>query len=454
MRDWRASSRVARHWRQVNGAAPSIVCGLCPRQCEVGDGSFGFCRVRGSTGGEFHTFNYGKSVAVTEEVIETEAIYHFSPGARTLSLGSVGCMMSCDFCQNWDTSQVKHLDTEIVCEYSPEEIIEICRSNDIGIISFTYNDPVVWHEYVLDVSREASRNGIRTLYKSALYLQQEPAGELLENIDIFSISLKSMDDGFYRRFAGGSLAPVLDRIKEIHASGRHLEISQLIIPGRNDRAEDVRRTVGWILDYLGCEVPLHFVGFHPAYRYTSVGRTSRESLLLAREIALGAGVRYCYLGNLFETGINDTICACGNKLVRRYGLEALTIGITETGARCADCGTRTPIKHPIVTDTGMSVDRGLLTRMKSTFLAWTQDAQAAHLRLRGLRGPASIHVLHDVSGRAETHRLESRLARVIVARKTEADTGVKIYWDGPGELQILPVLDRAHYPTGGDEEHE
>ena len=160
--EWKETSRVAMHWHN-HPTSNKIVCTLCPRNCKTQVGQMGFCKVRGNVMGEFHTFNFGKSVTATQECIETEAVNHYMPGARILSLGNIGCMMACSYCQNWQTSQVKYLDNKNVFEYTPEQVIQMAKANHIDAISWTYNDPVVWHEFVLETSRLAKQEGSTTL---------------------------------------------------------------------------------------------------------------------------------------------------------------------------------------------------------------------------------------------------------------------------------------------------
>ena len=462
---WRENPRIADYWHPADEAG-RVECALCPRHCKPRDGQSGACRVRGNLGGQLHTFNYGKSVAATEEVIETEAVYHFSPGRRILSLGNIGCMMACDFCQNWKTSQVRQLDPGVVKSYTPDEILEICEKHGIRMISWTYNDPVVWHEFVRDTSRLAQRRGIRTLYKSAFYIEDAPARELIDCVDIFSLSLKSMSENFYRRITKGELAPVLERIKLIHRSGRHVEISQLLIPERNDALEDIRKTIRWVLDNVGDEVPLHFVGFHPAYKYTRVERTSVESLLQARDVARSAGIKYCYLGNVYREGVSDTHCGrCGQTLVARYGLTSSVVGITREGT-CTACGRRAPIRFPFE---GRATSAAALNRIHSETsetserqcarFRWTPDVSSVHLTVsEGLtddRGqPVEVTIRHLDSPRVRRCRLGEGLERVIVSRRADGDREILITWNAPRRVRILPVLDRAHFPVGGQDEHE
>jgi len=183
-------------------------------------------------------------------------------------------MLNCDFCQNWQTSQVRYLDKDNVRFYSPQNIVDLCVANNIDIISWTYNDPVVWHEFVLDTAHLASIYGIKNLYKSSLFIEIKPLKELIGVIDIFSISLKSMSSDFYRKYTKGRLTPVLEAIKEISKhKEKHIEISQLVVPGLNDDGTDAKKTAKWVIDNIGPNIPVHFVGFHPAYKYTKEKKT-------------------------------------------------------------------------------------------------------------------------------------------------------------------------------------
>jgi len=405
----------------------------------------GFCRVRGPRDGAWHTFNYGKSVAVTREVIETEAVYHYRPGAPILSLGNVGCMMACSFCQNWETSQVRHLDTAVVETYTPEDVVRIAADHGIDVISWTYNDPVVWHEFVMDTSRLAHSAGIRTLYKSAFYIEEAPAAELIDVIDIFSISLKSMDPEFYRKITRGRLTPVLERIRQVHRSGRHLEISQLVVPGLNDNMDDIRATVHWVLENVGDSVPLHFVGFHPAFKYTDAERTSVATLRAARAVALEAGVRHCYLGNVNTPDHCSTHCeSCGHVLVSRYGLHTRVAGI-DTGGRCAACGADTPVVEPWHRSSLDPSAPGAARYGKASSFDWSDGVNSVHVA--GTNGSTRVRVVHKPTGRIEEFPLTRDLTRVIVSRAAENETGIRVEWESPGDILLHPILDRAHFPV-------
>jgi len=443
--NWHNTSQTASHW---HSDVDRVTCSLCPRHCRPRDGQTGFCKVRGPINGTMKTFNYGRSVAATEEVIETEAVNHFQPGARILSLGNVGCMMSCTFCQNWETSQIKHLDLSVVKNYKPEDVINLCLTHNIDIISWTYNDPVVWHEFVIDTSRLANRHGIRTLYKSAFYIEERPVEELIACIDIFSISLKSMNDDFYRKVTKGRLQPVLDRIEQVFHSGKHLELSQLVIPELNDNNEDFESTVRWITEKLGIHIPLHFVAFHPAYKYNHVGRTPIKTLERAHDLAIKSGIEHCYLGNVYKPNLNNTYCKkCNATLVTRYGLTAKVNNLTKD-SHCTQCGHLSPIIEPYGTTNMETIDNTHKTQIQLTHF-WQNDVKSAHINQTNNNEHAltTITVTPINGGRPLTRTLGNGLDRIIISKQNEADHGFTVAWDGNATFEILPVLDRAHFPV-------
>lgn len=450
---WMRERHPAWHWEKAD-AGNHVVCKLSPRNCRIADGHMGHCGVRGNVDGELFSFNYGKSVEATMEFIETEAVYHYRPGARILSLGNIGCMMSCDFCQNWRTSQARHLDPREVRHYTPEEVVEACKITGISVISWTYNDPVVWQEFVVETSRLAQANGIVTLYKSAFYIEPAAVDELIGCIDIFSISLKSMEDRFYRKFTGGArLQPVLDMIERVHASDRHLEISQLLITGRNDCAEEIAKTNHWVLEHLGDRVPLHYVAFHPAYLYVDTVRTRPETLLMAREMATEAGIRHCYIGNMFRAGVADTHCGgCGRLLVSRYGLQARVVGIDHAGC-CVDCGTTSDICDPLGGVAGQEVTLDRDPSAQKWEFRWNAEAQSVHIEVCRQTDGACPIVVERLGVDSTQHRiyvLGGILRRVIVSKQADTEIGIVVFAPGYAEVQFFPVLDRAHFPTSTD----
>ncbi len=443
--DWRNEPITASHWQFLEDKN-KVECKLCPRHCELKEGQDGFCRVRGNQGNELKSFNYGKAIPATIETIETEAIYHHSPGARILSMGNIGCMMACSFCQNWQTSQIKHLDNKNVVVYSPEEVIELALKNDIDIISWTYNDPVVWHEFVLDTSRLAQKNNIKTLYKSALYIESKPLDELIEVIDIFSISLKSMDDEMYRKISKARLEPVLRGIKQIYDSGKHLEVSQLVVTDLNDDGVDAKKTAEWMLKNLDSSIPLHLVGYHPAFRYKAK-RTSLETLLKAREIAITAGIEYCYLGNVYAENVSNTHCkTCSQKLVDRFGLTIKVSGLNEK-SECENCGELSPIVHP-KSQKEEEIKTYDYTEEQYFDIKWDSEINALHLVVEDpTKDQIILQVERQPSSKVEYFELNVGLERIILTKSEENETSIRLGANSSNTLHCLPVLDRAHFPT-------
>jgi pyruvate formate lyase activating enzyme len=444
--NWKENSRVAMHWH-TNEQGNKIVCDLCPRHCQTQAGQMGFCKVRGNVDGTFHTFNFGKSVTATQECIETEAVNHFMPGARILSLGNIGCMMACSYCQNWQTSQIKHLNDANVFEYTPEQVIELAVSNDIKVISWTYNDPVVWHEFVLETSKLAKAAGLTTLYKSALYIELEPLRELIEVIDIFSISLKCMDDAIYRKENKGKLQPVLDAIELIAASDRHLEISQLVVTGLNDDGTDAIKTARWMREKLKPEVPLHLVAYHPSFKYKKP-RTELATLLKLRELVLNEGLEYVYLGNVYADDMSNTYCkSCSHLLVERFGLSVQVPGLDAHG-NCKNCQTPSVIRDALG---GQPSEKPVLTPFiaEQTYaFEWNEEIRSVHIFLeRPQKDTVRIQLKRMPSNTVQYLEFNEGLERIILSKSSAEETQLIIETACQTPLHILPVLDRAHFPV-------
>lgn len=442
-------SRPARLYRKL--ADDRVQCFLCPRNCTLSKEKYGFCNVRKNEHGELVTLNYGVSVQLTEEVIETEACFHFHPGARILSLGNIGCMMTCEFCQNWATSQAAFVQQEDIRRYTPEQVVETALAHGINVLSWTYNDPVVWHEFVLDTARLARKHGMLNLYKSAFYIGPEAVDELHEVIDIFSLSLKSMDPAFYMKMTKARLDPVLDAIRQVHGWGdRHLEISNLMVTGANDNLAEAGKVAAWMLKDLGADVPLHFVRFHPAFRYLGVPRTDVEFLKSARRLALDMGMKHVYLGNVFEVGDwSNTSCAgCGAVLVNRFGLRATTEGLDEAG-NCRACGARSPIvlRPPDRAESAAATPASYAHRLTHF---WTGDTRSGHVDLRNVTATDQQVLLQPdlrvAAGRTITLR-PGEPWRFLASKEHADSPGMAVCHPEGVEAKVWEVLDRAHFPT-------
>lgn len=449
--------KQALHYAPVKNE-DTVHCGLCPRECLVQAGSTGFCGVRTNQEGTLYTCNYGLSVSMTEELIETEAVYEYLPGERILSLGNVGCMMKCDFCQNWETSQIQHLDPLVVTKQSPRDVVDAALKRNIKVLSWTYNDPVVWHEFVLETAKLAKAQGLINLYKSAFYISEKAVEDLLEAIDVFSISLKSLSPEFYAKYTKAELAPVLEAIKLVARSDAHLELSNLVVPGANDSKQDFVDIANWVLDNLGPDVPLHFVRFHPSYKYLHVDRTPIDVLKTARETALQMGIKSVYLGNIFEEGLADTCCKkCGSVLINRFGYKVELTGI-DRGGLCTECRTQSAI---LVNGSGCGDDfMNLFSEAQSASqysrtidFDWSAEESALHIscdhdirqvavRVRHLPGGVEqVTVLGDLHGvsRIQTSQLDKDEKAVRIDMYSDEDLS--------DAINIFPLLDRAHYPV-------
>lgn len=444
--EWKETSREAMHWH-YDETKNKVICTLCPRHCQTQSGQMGFCKVRGNVLNELHTFNFGKSVMATQECIETEAVNHFMPGARILSLGNIGCMMSCTYCQNWQTSQVKHLDNKNVFEYTPEQVVQLAITNNIKVISWTYNDPVVWHEFVLETSKLAKEHGLITLYKSAIYIEQKPLKELIEVIDIFSISLKCMNDEVYRKQTKGKLQPVLDAIKLIGDSGRHLEISQLVVTELNDDGVDARLSAKWIVENVGAHVPFHLVAYHPSFKYDKP-RTQLDTLLKLREIAIEEGIQYCYLGNVYADGVSNTKCKkCDHVLVDRFGLSVHVPGIDEHG-NCKNCGHASPITLPLDgQEQHVSFDLPFNSKQKYEY-EWNSEVKSLHISvIEPTTDKIILKVTRVPQNKIQFIELNEGLERIILSKSETNEQTIVIEANTDKQIHYLPVLDRAHFPV-------
>lgn len=322
-----------------------IICDLCPRHCKIQKNSTGFCKVRKNIDGKLYAQSYGKATHFAMEKIETEAIYHALPGSKILSMGNFGCNLNCLYCQNWVYSQFEYTPEKEIFTYSADQVVDFCVKNNVRIISWTYNDPAVWLEFVLDVSKKAKKEGILILFKSAFYLTSEAIDLLLDVVDIFAVSIKSMDEEYYKKFTFGTLPPVLEGAKKVYKAGKHIEISNLVVTGISDNNENYDKIIDFVLNELGPEVPLHFTRFHPDYKYTEVEKTSELAVIEAVKRARNRGIKYAYTGNMFETEYMNTYCMnCNELLVKRIGLEAYPMPSLSGDGRCKCCNTYSEIK--------------------------------------------------------------------------------------------------------------
>ncbi len=322
--------KVADYW-EYNSDSDRIVCTLCPWTCRLNDGSAGVCGVRVRNGEKLYSLNYGRPAALAVDPIEKKPLYHFLPGTDIFSLGTYGCNLSCSFCQNWHLSRGS--DSDSLPDHSPESIIQMTKQHACPSVAFTYNEPVIFAEYVRDIARIARQEQIRTVVVSNGYVSPAVRETLFENIDAANIDLKSFDPNFYRHETGGRLEAVLDTLRFLVERDIHVEITTLLIDGLNTDDDLLKREFEWIASNLSPLVPLHLSAFHPAGDMMDRQATRPQTLINARVLANEAGLPYVYLGNV--AGIdNDTRCRnCNRVLIRRTGYAAIAV----EGQGC-ECG--------------------------------------------------------------------------------------------------------------------
>jgi len=331
-----------------------LLCTLCPRYCKIGDGQPGFCFIRQNRGGRLVQLGYGRSTGFAIDPVEKKPLNHFFPGTPILSFGTAGCNLGCKFCQNWDISKAK-LDEEGLQGNRPEDVVALAQGNGCPSIAYTYNDPVIWAEYVIDISRAARAAGVKNVLVTAGYVTDEARPELYANADAANVDLKAFSEDFYRKTTSSHLEPVLETLKWIARTGTTwLEVTTLLIPGHNDGDDELARMTAWFHANLGPDVPLHFTAFHPDFKMLDVPPTPPETLRRARAIAIAAGLRYVYVGNVHDPEGQTTYCArCARPLIARDWYSIAHYAVVD-GA-CRHCGHPLPGRsgaEPVAPRTG------------------------------------------------------------------------------------------------------
>jgi pyruvate formate lyase activating enzyme len=324
-----------RYWRRL--ADGRVQCDLCPRACRLHEGQAGFCFVRACEGGDIVLTAYGRSSGISVDPIEKKPLFHFRPGTAVLSFGTAGCNLGCLYCQNWDISRSREIDT-LSRAASPERIATAAQALGCESVAFTYNDPVIFHEYAIDVAAACHDLGLGSVAVTAGYVCAEPRAEFYRFMDAANVDLKSIRESFYERVCLGHLQPVLDTLTYLKRETKvWLEITHLVIPGENDSDEDFDALTRWMAEHLGPDVPLHLTAFHPDYRMLDHPPTRRATLRRAWTIATGNGLRYVYTGNVRDPERETTRChQCGAALVGRDGYRLTQWTLAE--GRCRACG--------------------------------------------------------------------------------------------------------------------
>jgi pyruvate formate lyase activating enzyme len=330
----------ARYWHALDDGR--IQCDVCPRFCRLHDRQRGLCFVRARAGDRLVLTTYGRSSGFCIDPIEKKPLDHFLPGTPVLSFGTAGCNLTCKFCQNWDISKARAFD-RLQDLASPEAIAQAAVDSGCRSVAFTYNDPVIFLEYAVDVAQACRARGIKTVAVSAGYVSPEPRVELFRHMDAANIDLKGFTEGFYKNLCTARLAPVLETLEYLKRETEvWFEITTLLIPGENDSAQEIAAECRWVMDHLGPDVPLHFTAFHPDWKMTEARPTPPATLRLARRIAMDAGLRYVYTGNIHDPAGQATYChGCGAALIGRDGYDITAWEVSADGA-CLACGARCP----------------------------------------------------------------------------------------------------------------
>ena len=331
---------AARHWHGLEDGR--IQCDVCPRYCKLNEGQRGLCFVRGRQDDRIVLTTYGRSSGFCVDPIEKKPLNHYLPGTPILSFGTAGCNLTCKFCQNWDISKARELD-RLQDAAAPEDIVRAAVATGSRSIAYTYNDPVIFLEYAVDVAKAARERGIKNVAVTAGYIAAKAREELYAWMDATNVDLKAFSEEFYKRLCTGKLGAVLETLEYLKTeTGVWFEITTLLIPGHNDSAEEVKRLSEWILARLGPDVPLHFTAFHPDYKMLNVPHTQRGTLTRARDIAREVGLHFVYTGNVHDERGQSTYCpGCGERVIGRDWYAITAWRLTGQG-RCAKCGRAIP----------------------------------------------------------------------------------------------------------------
>jgi pyruvate formate lyase activating enzyme len=331
-----AALHPARWWQTLPDGR--IHCYLCPRHCHIGEGQHGFCYIRENVAGELVQLGYARPAALAIDPIEKKPLFHFHPGSAILSLGTAGCNLGCQFCQNFDISKARSVQ-QSSGRMEPAEIVELAIAHGVPAIAFTYNEPTIWAEFVIDIARLAHQGGLRTVMVTNGYITREAFFEVYEHIDAANVDLKGFTEDFYAKLTLSHLAPVLDVLRWLRRETKvWFELTNLLIPGANDAPAETAELCNWILGELGDDVPLHFTAFHPDFKMLDREPTPPETIHHARLQALDAGLKHVYEGNILTRDGGNTRCpGCGKTLIRRSWHQIEEIAIEH--GRCIHCST-------------------------------------------------------------------------------------------------------------------
>lgn len=327
--------KLAKWWEiQSNN---KILCTLCPRYCTIGNGQKGFCYIRENIDHKLYSIGYGRPTGFAIDPIEKKPLSHFLPGTNVLSFGTAGCNLGCKFCQNWTMSKSR-LDEINSQEAMPEDVVKLAQKYKTPSIAYTYNDPTIFGEYVIDISKIAREENIKSVMVTAGYIDKDARKDVYKYIDAANVDLKAFTEMFYHKLTFSHLNDVLDTLLWLkNETDIWLEITTLLIPGENDSEDELKQLSNWIVENLGVNVPLHFTAFHPDFKMKDRAKTPAATLDLARDIALKEGINYCYVGNVHNADGQTTYCPkCNKPLIIRDWHSVMSIELED--GKCCNCG--------------------------------------------------------------------------------------------------------------------
>ncbi len=328
----------ARYYEKLKTA--KIKCVLCPRECEVTDLERGYCGVRENKKGTYYSLVYGKPCSVAVDPIEKKPLFHFKPGTKAFSLATAGCNVECRFCQNWNISQMRPEQIESI-DLPPSGVVSAALRNKAKSIAFTYTEPVVFQEYMVDTAKQGNKRGIPTVMITNGYIKKEPLKEICKHLPAIKVDLKAFAEKFYKESCSGELKPVLDALIEMKKNAIWLELVVLIIPTLNDSEKETDEMTKWIVKNLGKDVPVHFTRFHPMYKMKNIPSTPVKTLENLREVSMKNGLPFSYIGNVPGHPGEHTYCPkCKNIAVKRFGFYVLQNGLKN--GKCIKCGESIP----------------------------------------------------------------------------------------------------------------
>ncbi len=328
----------ARWWEPEPGN--KVHCYLCPRHCHIGAGQSGFCFIRVNQGGKLYSLGYASPAALQIDPIEKKPLNHFLPGTKIFSMGTAGCNMGCFFCQNWDISKSRH--DQVNSSYlPPEDVVLLAIQYGCPSLAFTYNEPTIWGEYIIDICQTAKEYGVNTVMVTNGYITYDAFHDIYDHIDAANVDLKAFTENFYGKITLTHLQPVLETLQWLkNETNVWFELTNLMIPTLNDDPAETRKLSEWVLEHLGSDVPLHFTSFHPDFKLRDKPNTPPETLHEARKIAREVGLHYVYEGNIFSEGAHTYCPSCGKILIRRSWHKVLENRLND--GKCPSCGDVVP----------------------------------------------------------------------------------------------------------------